>query len=120
MVVVRTYPGLDDAVVRKDEPITWLHELGHTLGLEHNLDDASDVMASGVAPENKNIDPSECKVFSGASLMADSSTPAGAAVPNTPKILEAEATSQRDAEDVEAFVKQSLQEIFQLKRPKKV
>ncbi len=65
VVLVRTFPGLAPDVNKGTEPVTWLHELGHTLGLVHNEVDANDVMSPGISPTTVQIAKNECATYAG-------------------------------------------------------
>jgi hypothetical protein len=64
IVAVRVYP--DSAVTAEEdkamEPLTWLHEYGHNLGLEHSQD-AFDVMTPNIQPSSDRVSTGECKTF---------------------------------------------------------
>jgi hypothetical protein len=99
MVVVHVYP--DPHVDSKGvEPVTWLHELGHTLGMAHNDINQNDVMASVVTPENKKLTPDECHVYAGTptgqQILAQAARPLlgdGQAQAARPRILPAEGST---------------------------
>ncbi|AXK79682.1 hypothetical protein DW352_03600 [Pseudolabrys taiwanensis] len=116
MVVVRTFPGLDHTFNQGVEPVTWLHELGHTLGLPHNDADNLDVMAPGISPATVRVAIEECEVYAG--LRPGALMVAGAASPNdgnnsaamaVPRIMPAESASPADKNaspvPLEEFVK---------------
>jgi hypothetical protein len=115
MVVVRTYPGLDAATNSNIEPVTWLHEFGHTLGLPHNTTDAQDVMAPGISPTTTKLTTHECGVFAGsvspAEIAAEAARPkeerSAASIPN---VLPADGGSpplavNSETQPIEDFVK---------------
>ncbi|MCA1373584.1 MULTISPECIES: hypothetical protein [unclassified Bradyrhizobium] len=88
LVVVRRVLGLAENFNRDVEPITWLHELGHTRGLQHNMQDNLSVMAPGLSPTNRSINDNECTVYASA-VPAAGAAPLAAATP-----MPAEATRQ--------------------------
>ncbi len=63
LVVVRTFSGYSAKWDKAVEPITWLHEHGHTLGIQHNLNDDLDVMAPGLDLDTDKVASSECGVY---------------------------------------------------------
>ena len=94
IVVIRHFDGLDDDFNSGVEPITWLHELGHLLGLAHNDVDASDIMAPGLDPGSIKINSEECQAFGGEiRLSGDGSVPT-AAKPKK-RILPSQSGSER-------------------------
>lgn len=76
MVVVRTVPGQPDDFNKGVEPITWLHEFGHTRGLPHNSLTSLAVMAPGIGPEYRHITLAECAVYKGLRTVAGASSAA--------------------------------------------
>jgi hypothetical protein len=79
MVVVRAFGGLDETVFAGTEPVTWLHELGHLLGLQHNVSDPKNVMTPGISPDTIKLNSSDCQRFAaepgGALIVAAAATP---------------------------------------------
>jgi hypothetical protein len=105
LVVVRTYPEAPDEFNTGIEPITWLHEFGHTRGLRHNTSDADDIMATGLGLENTRITSSECATYNGTAPVA-AAVPAIAATA-LPNVLPAEPAPQPTTSmPLEQFVKQ--------------
>jgi hypothetical protein len=64
IIAIRSYPGKGDDFNRKVEPITWLHEYGHTQGLKHNESDANALMTPGISPDTTGINKDECNSLS--------------------------------------------------------
>jgi hypothetical protein len=79
MVVVRTYAGLGSTFNIGVEPVTWLHEFGHTQGLQHNTRNIKDVMSPGISPGTTEIAQQECSIF--ATSQQNSPALLGAAAP---------------------------------------
>lgn len=110
--VVRRYPGMPDDWNTNMEPITWLHELGHTLGLNHNDVDSLALMAAGIDVGNRVLNGPECRVFAGMTM------PAAAPLAAQAAILPAEAgilLAQVEKRDRDEATRPSLQEF--LRRP---
>jgi hypothetical protein len=61
MVVIRS-PTSDAALNEAVEPVTWLHEFGHSVGLTHNVD-PTDVMAMRIGPPTNRLTDSECSAY---------------------------------------------------------
>lgn len=106
LAVIREYPGADATFNVGVEPVTWLHEFGHTLGLPHNVADNLDVMAAGIGTGNNRIDTTECGVYSGAPAAAMAG--AIAATPTAGLPQPAQAATEAPGAKVEDFVKQPL------------
>jgi hypothetical protein len=97
MVVTAAYAGFSDAKFAQYQPITWLHELGHTLGLQHSLD-SKNFMTPGITPDTTKLTLTDCRVIAAAPgqapvVIAAASRPRNASrtAAALPKILPASA-----------------------------
>jgi hypothetical protein len=81
MIVVRAYPGYRDSFNHGVEPVTWLHEFGHNLGLLHNYTNQSDVMYPGILPTSTTISAEECATYAGLGSKNPGAAAPGASVP---------------------------------------
>ncbi|WP_316159295.1 hypothetical protein [Bradyrhizobium sp. SZCCHNRI3042] len=114
LIVVRRVLGLTDSFNREVEPVTWLHEFGHTRGLQHNPIDSLSVMAPGLGPTNRSINDSECTVLA-STVPAAGAAPLAAAMPMPAggmiELAQATGGAPQSAEaarmPVEEFVKQT-------------
>jgi hypothetical protein len=105
-VVVREYPTADNTFNKGVEPVTWLHEFGHTRGMLHNISDYLSVMAPGLTPDNSSISPTECATYRGISRDLTAAI-AQDIQPGKPYALPAQARKQSQVQlPVEQFVKQ--------------
>jgi hypothetical protein len=121
MIVTAAYAGFSEAKFAQYEPITWLHELGHTLGLQHS-NDSNNLMTPGISPNTTRLTLPDCQVFSAAPgqgpLVAAAASRPGhikKAAAGLPRILPAGASNPNVADaraeaakpvPVEDFVKQ--------------
>jgi hypothetical protein len=114
IVVVRRVLGLTDDFNRDVEPVTWLHEFGHTRGLQHNELDRLSVMAPGLGPTNRSINDNECTIMASA-LPVAGAAPLAAAMPMPAggmiQLAQATGVTPQSSEParmpVEEFVKQT-------------
>lgn len=113
LVVVRRVLGLTDGFNRDVEPVTWLHEFGHTRGLQHNVLDSLSVMAPGLGPTNRSINDNECTILA-STVSAAGAAPLAAATPMPAggiiELAQATGVTPQSAEPrvpVEEFVKQT-------------
>jgi hypothetical protein len=67
LAVVRRVSVFNDSTNAAVEPIVWLHEYGHNLGLIHNETGSNSFMSPGLSPAKIGGTADECSVFGPAS-----------------------------------------------------
>jgi hypothetical protein len=63
IVVIRGFFDRSSAENQATEPVTWLHELGHTAGIQHNLTGIRDVMFPAIGSASRTIAANECTSY---------------------------------------------------------